>query len=95
MDEKRPKSPLLLKEDATARTISLVMIKNPSDQNYDRFYRDVGRIQWLSVGYGGREDGDLLIFSFEQEEYNCALRYLRNFEWKDRCEVCAGTGEKP
>ena len=93
-NQNRPKTPLLMVVDDTARTISLPKITNPSDQNYERVYRDINRIQWMSQGHGGKEENGMFVFSFNQEEYNCSLRYLREFEWKDRCDTCTGTGEK-
>ena len=65
-------------------TITLMIPTNVNDNNYQRIHRDINRIQWLSKGFGGVEDKQegVLIFSFEQEEYNCAIRYLTKFEWK-------------
>lgn len=78
----RSKAPMILTADDAARTITLPFKVNQNDTNYDRIMRDLGRIQWLSIGYGGKEEGDNIKLTFEQEEYNCSLRYLLKFEWK-------------
>lgn len=82
MGENRAKTPMILIADDAARTISLPFKINPSDTNYDRVMRDIDRIQWLSIGAGGKDEGDRIVLSFDQEEYNCALRYLLKYEWK-------------
>jgi hypothetical protein len=55
------------------------------DRNREKILRDFERIQMFSIGHGGREDKEkhALIFTFEPEEYNCVLRYLNKFQWKD------------
>jgi hypothetical protein len=78
------KTPLLFSSNEIERTITLKIPVNANDNNYQRIHRDLERIQWLSKGYGGVENKqeETLTFSFEQEEYNCVIRYLTKFEWK-------------
>lgn len=78
------RTPLLFTSNEVDRTITLMVPTNVNDNNYQRAHRDVERIQWFSKGYGGVENKykEALTFSFEQEEFNCIIRYLTKFEWK-------------
>jgi hypothetical protein len=93
--EKRQRTPLLAKVDEIDKTIILPLIWNPNDLSYGKLHQDIERIQFYSIGNGGtekqgpliegmggvKENGELT-FKFEQEEFNCVLRYLLKFEWK-------------
>ena len=78
----REATPLTMTVDPICRIISLAFPQNGNDKNYEKIHRDVSRIQWFSIGHGGRIEDDTIILQFEQEEFNCCLRYLTKFEWK-------------
>lgn len=56
------------------------------DQN--RISHHLKNIQWLAKDFGGILNSEKTewLFKFDQEEYNCALRYLNNFkfEWNKK-----------
>jgi hypothetical protein len=94
-NEKRARTPLTVKVNEAERTLILPRIANSNDLSYGKVHQDIERIQFYSIGNGGaetlgdliegmsgaRENGELL-FKFEQEEFNCVLRYLLKYEWK-------------
>lgn len=55
-----------------------------TDQN--RIIHHLSNIQWLAHNFGGvlNPEKTEWLFKFDQEEYNCVIRYLNNtkFEWK-------------
>ena len=94
-NEKRARTPLIVTVNEVDRTIILPRIENLNDLSYGKVHQDIERIQFYSISNGGaetlgeliegmsgaRENGELL-FKFEQEEFNCVLRYLLKYEWK-------------
>jgi len=94
-NEKRPRTPLIVKVDEVNRILTIPSIWNPNDLSWGKLHQDIERIQFYSINHGGtetkgnliegmagaRENGEYL-FRFEQEEFNCVLRYLLQFEWK-------------
>lgn len=94
-NEKRPRTPLIVKVNETDHTMILPQITNLNDLSWGKLHQDIERIQFYSMDNGGletqgkliegmggaRENGELL-FKFEQEEFSCVLRYLLKFEWK-------------
>jgi hypothetical protein len=77
----RPRTKFTMTVNDQKGTITLPFPKNVLDTSYERIRRDVERIQWLSIGYGGIQENEEIKFSFEQEEFNCVVRYLTKFEW--------------
>ena len=92
---KRIRTPLIMKVDEINRTIVIPQIEDPSDLSYEKLHRDIDRTQFYSIGYGGefapgkliegfggaRENGEFT-FKYEQQEFNCVLKYFLKFEWK-------------
>ena len=79
--EERPKTKLIFKANEIERSITLPFPKNSNDLSYEKIHRDLGRIQFFSIGHGGVQENEEIILRFEQEEFNCSLRYLLKFEW--------------
>lgn len=67
------------------RTIRIPWPSVTVDQN--RINLHLKNIQWLAQDFGGvlNPEKTEWLFKFDQEEYNCVLRYLNNpkFEWKN------------
>jgi len=68
----------------TDRTVKIPWPEVIMDQN--RISIHLKNIQWLAHDFGGilNPEKTEWTFEFEQEEYNCVIRYLTNpkFEWK-------------
>ena len=79
------KTPLFYKADRLFHTIMMPLPGSiSSDTNYAKIHRDFERIQWFSVGHGGAEhkEKNALVFTFDEQEFDCVLRYLQKFSWK-------------
>jgi len=57
---------------------------------HNQFIRDMGRLQWFAVGHGYEQTPKMWEGQYEQEEYNCILRYLNKFGWKPAHECSCG-----
>lgn len=83
--EERARTKLIVKTCEAGRTITLPY-PLPTDCSYDKINRDLGRIQFFSIGNGGIQENREITLKFEQEEFNCCLRYLLRFDWT-RAEI--------
>jgi hypothetical protein len=80
MAEERPRTKLILKVNESERTITLPY-PEWCDKSYEKIRTDLGRIQFFSIGHGGIMGNKEITLKFEQEEFNCSLRYLLKFDW--------------
>jgi hypothetical protein len=80
MAEERPRTKLILKVNESERTITLPY-PNSNDRSYEKIHMDLERIQFFSIGHGGVQGNEEITLKFEQEEFNCSLRYLLKFDW--------------
>ena len=76
------RSEMYVKVNEQDRILTIFCPTNISDRNYEKVHRDIVRIQYFSIGHGGTIDGDEYTMRFEQEEFNCVLRYLLKFSWE-------------
>lgn len=79
-DEKRPRTRLIVRVNESEKTLTLPFPK-PLDCSFDKINRDLGRIQFFSINNGGVLNNEEITLIYEQEEFNCCLRYLLRFDW--------------
>jgi len=77
--------------DDNSRTIRIPWPSDVSNQN--RLSNHLDNIKWLAQNFGGALNADKTewLFTFDQEEYNCARRYLNNpkFDFQEKtCTDC-------
>ena len=76
-------------------TIRFMVPPIESKAKHNQFMRDMERLQWFAVGHGYTQTPETWTGKFEQEEYNCVIRYLNKFGWAlaKPCESCGTTVE--